>query len=119
MPLGDTVRETLKREYEAGATYQTIALRHNISIPYARGLILGEDRSGGISLDKLEAMFPLAHLDLTGSGSSQVMQINGDSNHHISQGGREDYRHRLVEKVVALDIPDDARTKVLRLILSE
>ncbi len=70
MTLGDTVRETLKREYAAGATYQTIASRHNISTPYARGLILGEDRSGGISLDKLEAMFPHAHLNLTGSGAS-------------------------------------------------
>ncbi len=117
--ISQDLLDFIREEYKGGRTQCEIASRYNTSQACIQKLLSGHRSPRGLTLATVEKMFPRARLDFTGSGSSQVMQINGDSNHHISQGGREDYRHRLVEKVVALDIPDDARTKVLRLILSE
>lgn len=69
MSLGDQVRATFKAEYDAGDTYREIADRHGVSYTYVRGIILGIDPPGGISLAKLETMFPRATLDLRGASS--------------------------------------------------
>ncbi len=108
----------IRGEYNAGRTQCEIASRHHTTQTCIQSLLSGKRSPRGLTLATVEKMFPLASLNLTGSGASQVLQINGDGNHHVTQQGREELRQRLVEKVVALDIPDDARTKVLRLILS-
>lgn len=121
MSLAEQVKDTLKSEYSRGDTYKTIAARHRISIPYARGLILGTDRAGGISLAKLETMFPRATLDLRGASSSQVMQNCGNGNRQImgpssDSSDLESYQLRLYRGLAGLDISDDAKAKVLALI---
>lgn len=123
MSLAEQVKDTLKSEYSRGDTYKTIAARHRISIPYARGLILGTDRAGGISLAKLETMFPRATLDLRGASSSQVMQNCGNGNRQImgpssDSSELESYQLRLYRGLAGLDISDDAKAKVLALIQS-
>ncbi len=124
MSLAEQVKDTLKSEYSRGDTYKTIAARHRISIPYARGLILGTDRAGGISLAKLETMFPRATLDLRGASSSQVMQNCGNGNRQImgpssdSSSDLASYQLRLYRGLAGLDISDDAKAKVLALIQS-
>mgnify|MGYP004528912941 CR=1 FL=1 len=124
MSLAEQVKDTLKSEYSRGDTYKTIAARHRISIPYARGLILGTDRAGGISLAKLETMFPHATLDLRGASSSQVMQNCGNGNRQImgpssdSSSDLASYQLRLYRGLAGLDISDDAKAKVLALIQS-
>lgn len=123
MSLAEQVKDTLKSEYSRGDTYKTIAARHRISIPYARGLILGTDRAGGISLAKLETMFPRATLDLRGASSSQVMQNCGNGNRQIMGPSSDSsdlasYQLRLYRGLAGLDISDDAKAKVLALIQS-
>lgn len=123
MSLAEQVKDTLKSEYSRGDTYKTIAARHRISIPYARGLILGTDRAGGISLAKLETMFPHATLNLRGASSSQVMQNCGNGNRQIMGPSSDSsdlasYQLRLYRGLAGLDISDDAKAKVLALIQS-
>lgn len=122
MSLGDQVRATFKAEYDAGDTYREIADRHGVSYTYVRGIILGIDPPGGISLAKLETMFPHATLDLRGASSSQVMQNCGNGNRQVMGAASSDslasYQLRLYRGLAGLDIPDDAKAKVLALIQS-
>lgn len=124
MSLGDQVRATFKAEYDAGDTYREIADRHGVSYTYVRGIILGIDPPGGISLAKLETMFPHATLDLRGASSSQVMQNCGNGNRQImgtssdSSSDLASYQLRLYRGLAGLDISDDAKAKVLALIQS-
>lgn len=123
MSLGDQVRATFKAEYDAGDTYREIADRHGVSYTYVRGIILGIDPPGGISLAKLETMFPRATLDLRGASSSQVMQNCGNGNRQImgpssDSSDLESYQLRLYRGLAGLDISDDAKAKVLALIQS-
>ena len=123
MSLGDQVRATFKAEYDAGDTYREIADRHGVSYTYVRGIILGIDPPGGISLAKLETMFPRATLDLRGASSSQVMQNCGNGNRQImgpssDSSDLESYQLRSYRGLAGLDISDDAKAKVLALIQS-
>ena len=122
MSLGDQVRATFKAEYDAGDTYREIADRHGVSYTYVRGIILGIDPPGGISLAKLETMFPHATLDLRGASSSQVMQNCGNGNRQVmgttSSDSLASYQLRLYRGLAGLDISDDAKAKVLALIES-
>ena len=125
MTIQEQIVSELRKEYSSGSTYQEIADRHGLSYTYARGIILGKEPAGRISLEKLLAMFPRARIELhpvggvalahvmlhVGGGYRQVMGCMGSE-------ALESYQLRLYRGLAGLDISDDAKAKVLALIQS-
>lgn len=125
MTIQEQIVAELRKEYSSGSTYQEIADRHGLSYTYARGIILGKEPAGRISLEKLLAMFPRARIELhpvDGVAMSQVMHHVGDGNRQVMGGmgseALEAYQLRLYRGLATLPVPDDAKAKVLALIQS-
>ena len=126
MNFGESLKKALKDEYDRGAKYQEMAKSHGVSYAYIHGLINGKDPCGGVSLDKLQRMLPHAELNLHPSPVSMQQQANGNTNSQISQtmgadaglSRVKDYQLRLYQQLVDMDIPDDAKLKLMQLIKS-
>ena len=132
--LGDKVRTALQSEYQSGGTYQSIAKAHGISFSYVRGIILGVNPPGGLTLDIVERMFPAARLELDPGSAVPGASVGSMSlvgNHSIQQVGcaslppvaspspeevRASMRLSLFQSFARLEICPECKAKVLAIL---
>lgn len=118
------VRDFLKKQYVSGETYKAMAKRYGLSYSYLRGIITGEYPAEGLTLATLEKISPQATISLSGGGCHEATGKNSATNIAspaavaiAGDGDRlKDCRQAAIDEIINLDIPDDIRTKVLRIL---
>lgn len=110
----------LKGEYDSGRTYQQIARSHGISYTYLHNILSGKRAVDGLTVKKLNRLFPEAKLCLGGRTIGDHNTISNSlvqsDNNFLPGLNPARYRRELIDAVIDLDIDDAARVKVLRAI---
>jgi transcriptional regulator with XRE-family HTH domain len=111
------ITRKLHEEYNNGTTQSELAKKYNISTNHLCNLLSGKRNVADMKVETLCKMFPnisLGHNNLTNvSGNTQI-----NSNNNFFTSDIDNFRRKLLEAVIDLDIDDVSRTKVLKLIKS-
>lgn len=127
------ISDSLKKEYEDGATYQQLAKKYNMSYQYIRGIILGQYPAKRLSLEYFFKFFPDASIKLnarifTANQTDQSIQNsfvesqigNGNTMHNHHDGGGDlrnrllAYRIALQDAIIDLGLDPEGQAKILR-----
>jgi len=114
----------LHRRY-ASSTYQAISTEAGVSYPYVRGLILGDNPPGRMSLDVFFRLFPRAEVRLDGGAPSAppapsiTQTASPRAQAAINLGGDlAAYRGRLALALASLDLSPESLAAVMRTVAS-
>lgn len=127
MEIYSEILDSLQKEYDAGATYQQIAKKHNVSYQYARALMQGERPPKRISLEYLFKLFPKTTINIHGDNvnaensgiNNGVMGINhGTVNAAGYANSLEHFRHKIQDEIIQSDVEPEAKVKILNIILN-
>ena len=121
MALRDQILARFQREKkEQGLSQKELAAKYQVSQTYMGELLAGKSDFHGMTLGRLEMMFSDAvlHLGFNSINSiSNTGTITGGITQQISfPDGTAELRSHIIEGLIDLDIPDDARTKILRVV---
>lgn len=121
MALRDQILARFQRERkELGLSQKELAAKYQVSQTYMGELLGGKSDFHGMTLGRLESMFSDAvlHLGFNSINSiSNTGTITGGITQQISfPDGTAELRSHIIEGLIDLDIPDDARTKILRVV---
>lgn len=119
----DIVAE-LKKEYDSGKTYKSIAKEKGMSYSHVHDLITGDADPKNVSLETFFKLFPFATVNIHGNNNitqtaSNVRVKNGSVNSISVNPGSvstEMIRDRIISSLVSLDIPLEFRDAALRMI---
>lgn len=115
---------SMRELYDSGMTQQEIADKTGISRSYIRDLLSGKRDIDGLTLKKINQLFPDSALTLGNRsiGNNNTIgnntRVQSDNNFLPSSDGIEQLRRTLINGIIDLDIDDTSRTKVLKLIKS-
>lgn len=135
MKASESLTQLIEHLYhENGKTDQEIANITGCSQSLVNRIRHGRRSIGGSSLDLILRLFPeldgviaeACRAKLEGRPVSMQQQANGNTNSQISQtmgadaglSRVKDYQLRLYQQLVDMDIPDDAKLKLMQLIKS-
>lgn len=112
------IASTLKAEYEAGMTYNEIAQKHGISYTYIHNLLSGKRPIAGLTLAKLNALFPDASLSLHGDTVSIRADHNSGNVVGINRGKIfADYMNVVMDKILeSKELSDAEKIKVMKVL---
>lgn len=121
MALRDQILARFQRERkELGLSPKELASKYRVSEPYMAAVLHGRADFHGMTIGRLEKMFSDAVLHLgfnTINSISNTGTIAGGITQQISfPDGTAELRSHIIEGLIDLDIPDDARTKILRVV---
>ena len=113
------IRERLAAEYRGGKTYQQMGERYGLSYAYLRDLILGNVDADGLTIRKLNSLFPAAKLSLDGSviadNSGTVNGVIGINNGTVNADG-EAFRSRAIDALLESDLPPEYALRSIKII---
>lgn len=129
----DAIKGRLRELYLSGKTDAQLAKMADCSTTHMNNLRNGKRDISGVSVDFLLKLFPDLDAPIVAvcQGQSQVTQIANGNNGSASatniaspsavaiagDGDRlKDCRQAAIDEIINLDIPDDIRTKVLRVL---
>ena len=116
------IYNALRDKYNSGATQEQIANEAQMSQTYIGDLLSWKRKIDGLTLKKINQLFPTATLSLgnrtIGNNNTIGARARVQSDNNFLSPGKdvEDYQRTLIDAVIDLDIDDIARTKVLKLI---
>lgn len=119
MGIVEYIKALIEADRNARMTYEEIAKKYSIPLYTVHRLLTGKQSFSSLKLATLEEMFPNARLEF---GANRV-----DNEGRIEGGGAQvadtpvanaeaRLRSTIISKLIDMDIPDDARTKALRLV---
>ena len=119
--IENIIRETLKNMCDGRKSQREVAESLNISRPYLNRLLRGVVPISGLSVAKLEQMFPRMVIYLNGdavtaTNSGTVNGVVGLNSGTVNAASEGSLRLRIIEAVIGLDIPPDALQAVLKTI---
>lgn len=120
------IYNALRDKYKSGATQEQIANEAQMSQTYIGDLLSGKRKIDGLTLKKINQLFPTATLSLgnrtIGNNNTIGERARVQSDNNFLPNSKFDidsFRRKLLEAVIDLDIDDTSRTKVLKLIKSQ
>ena len=126
MDIYQEIIDTLKREYAAGATYQEMAAKHNVSYQYIRELLVGDKPVGRMSLEFFFRLFPRATINLHGDTvtmkNNTGAAVTGVNRGTINVGDPItpdviEWRSGVVEEILLDDdLTDEEKVKFLKIL---
>ncbi len=116
MDIYQQILDLLRREYAAGATYQELADKHNISYPYIRSLMRGDQPVEKLSLETFLKMFPAARISLRGdtveiSAADNRGTVVGVNHGGAVSGGAD----AVIDRILRSDLSAEDKVKFIEL----
>lgn len=117
--ITSTIEKTIRAEYAAGKTQADLAAMLGTTDAYVNMLLSGKRAFGGLTLARIDRMFPRATVDLDGRSSIIASRVAspGDGDITYSPGDKsEALRSAIIAAMIDLDIPPECLAKVLKTI---
>ena len=109
----------LKSEYASGMTYEEIAKKHGVSYTYIHNLFSGKRSVDGLTLKKINKLFPDAILHLYGDKITITANQNHGNVVGVNHGGaiETDYLSTILDKILATeDLTAEEKIKVIKVL---
>lgn len=116
---GNKILDALRKRWESGETQAAIARAAGISQAYLCELISGKNNIDGLTIKKINKLFPEAELQLgcriIGDNNTIIRsEVQCDKNFLPAEEGK--LRSAIINAIIDLDIDDAAKCKVLAVV---
>ncbi len=119
MGIVEYIKALMEADRNARMTYEEIANKYCLPLYTVHRLLTGKQSFSSLKLATLEEMFPNARMefganriDNEGTIEAGVTQVAETP----SANAEGKFRAAIISQLIDMDIPDDARTKALRLV---
>ena len=114
----DDIIAVLKAEYDSGSTYEEIAKQHGISYSYIHDLMSGKRAAEGLTLKKINKLFPDAVLKLNGDSVSISADHNSGNVVGVNNGEISSHcMSAVLDKILeSEELSDTEKVKVMRVL---
>lgn len=112
------ILSALKAEYDSGMTYEEIAKKHGVSYTYIHNLFSGKRSIDGLTLKKINKLFPDAVLHLYGDKVTITAPQNQGNVVGVNNGAIEtDCLSAVLDKLLATeDLTAEEKVKVIKVL---
>lgn len=119
MGIVEYIKALMEADRNARMTYEEIANKYCLPLYTVHRLLTGKQSFSSLKLATLEEMFPNARLEF---GANRI-DNEGTIERGVTQvaetpsaNAAGKFRAAIISQLIDMDIPDDARTKALRLV---
>lgn len=114
----EDIISALKGEYDSGMTYEQIARKHGVSYTYIHNLFSGKRAVEGLTLKKINKLFPKAVLHLSGDNVSVHADHNSGNVVGVNNGTIDaGCMAAVLEKILESDeLSDTEKIKVMKVL---
>ena len=112
------ILSALKVQYDSGSTYEEIAKQHGVSYTYIHNLFSGKRSIEGLTLKKINKLFPKAVLKLDGDSVSITADHNSGNVVGVNNGEISSYcMSAVLDKILeSEELSDAEKVKVMRVL---
>lgn len=116
MTLAQTVEKEIRKDVERGLTQKQLSEKYKIAQSYISRLLSGDNPVDGLTLHKVQDMFPNATLNLNINNIDNSGTINGNITQTFSGDTSEQLRTEILSQLLDMDIQEDVLVRIMRLV---